>query len=439
MLAKLCSNLAKHNPTLAECVEVAQKLAPGVRVTLKTGLPAAGILAGEESTATEPLNVLLLTTSRDSEFSSELTRACNNVIIDCATWTLMSMLTPVCTSFKRAEATKYLDKYKLYLAEDGTTISLYYKNGIRLGTNNGFDVSHITRFGETTWAEALCELLTGKPKLEGAQLVLDNFFPTAESRNVCYVLGVRHHHFNLLESDPQRVWFITAYDLTTQEEVTCPVPLPRQQLIECSVKDCLVRCNGALAAYKQSGRKTHFYGVVFRGKGLPAECEKHSNMFLESNLMQYVRKTIYDFGNVPVLPKPSTPYQRCIFVTLRGLLTTPTKREEFTAWFPGLPHESFVNFIRVLAISTLIIMGGGTPVNKDEVVLKMASINSAHLLKYIDYQDANAESLVADYFYQAHHMKTYYAYAINKGLPNVEPAVVKKKIGQPRQKPAKKA
>lgn len=435
MLANLCNELAQLNPSLDGCVAVVESLAPGVRVTLKTNLPAAGILGKEGG---EPLNVLLLTTTRTSDFTSELTRACNGVIIDCATWTILSMLSPVCTTFKRAEAAKNLAKYTLYLAEDGTTVSLYYKNGIRLATNNGFDVSHLTRFGETTWAEALCELLTGKPKLEGAQLVIDNFFPTEESRKVCYVLGVRHHHFCLLESDPQRVWFLTAYNLTTCEEVDCPVPLPRQEQVQISVKECLSLCNNALSTYKQSGRKTHFYGVVFRGKDLPDDCKKYSNMFLESSLMQYIRKTIYDFGDVPVLPKPITPYQRCIFVTLRGLLAPPAKRIDFMAWFPNLPHANFSAFIRLLSISTLIIMGGGKPVNKDEVVLKMASINSAHLLRHIDYRDENAESLVADYFYQTQHMKTYYAYAINRGLPNVELPPQSTRPVQQNNRPKKK-
>lgn len=94
----------------------------------------------------------------------------------------------------------------IYKLNDGTIVSLYYKNGWHIATINGYDVSSFYWFGNKTYSELLFELIS-KYKLEVniTDNVLD--FPTL-NKEYCYTIGFTHKDFHP-HTTTESVWNIS--------------------------------------------------------------------------------------------------------------------------------------------------------------------------------------------------------------------------------------
>ncbi len=397
-LLDLCNKLKEQSPILSSLQKLMETLAPGIKSSVR--------LDSHLLQMTVPFG--------SNKLSSELSRQCHGVVICCQTWTILSMLTPQFNvNCKKADILANFAEYNFYAAVDGSLMSVYWNDGLKLSTSNGHDVSAMCRFGDTSYLQALCQLL-GKTEEETTAF----FFPDEQSHRRCYVVCMRHHAFQLLVADPAKLILVCVYDLDTTREMECELELPRHESVPVDTANpaaeysrLLAMCEKAFTRFTENGEC--FYGVIMRSKTLPIEYASCANILLESKLMTTVRKHIYDIRSRASSISPKTPQELCLFVSLRAFLNH-RGAGEFARLFPALPLTEYIKLTNALNI-TICGLINNTPV--DEQGVKFMSIARAvftHLAPLVRGKCPNLSSIVQDQLTNPVMMVIYYNYWLHQ-------------------------
>jgi hypothetical protein len=396
-LVDLCNRLKESRPAASSLYKTVQALAPNIKVSVYT---------------TDDGALLQMTVAYGKKITTELERQCHGVVIDTQTWQVLSMLTPQFNAnYKKADLLANFSKFSFQKAMDGSLLSVYWNDGLKISSSNGYDVSMMCRFGETNYHTALCELLNKTPE-EATAL----FFPDEDSRRKCHVVCLRHHHFQLLEKDPPRLVHIASFDLDTTQEVTCEFGLPRHETIEintgtpeASFSRLVKMCNDAYKSFNLTGECV--YGVIMRSKTLPVEYVSCSNILIESSLMRVVRKHIYDVksqAKTRILPKAPTPVQLCLFVSLRAFLNG--SGDEFGRLFPALPLTEYHKLTGDLTSAIRDILTGNTVTEKGPGFMSIAQAVANHLAPLVRGRCPDLDSIIHNQLVNIGMMGVYYTY-----------------------------
>lgn len=231
--------------------------------------------------------------------------------------------------------------YKVYKISDGTLLNLYYNNGWKFGTTNGWDVSNIKWTSTKTFAEMFTELAVGYPEFS-----LDSL-----DKSKSYVIGMRHHSIHPLTRDPQKLWMIQSNDLvalnagadysaTVGHE---DIGLPHQEPLDLrsyDIKQLYQDNREAAAEYFKSGAV--WYGfIVVRNNSAAA--------IFDSNLLSSIRKYIY------FLPKKTEISLN--FMLLRSYLSY-NSRKELLSLFPQFSdrYDKFGKMISDIVFNVLMCL-----------------------------------------------------------------------------------
>lgn len=290
---------------------------------------------------------VILTSNRlGANFSRQLTRECNGVILEFSTWKVVAIPTGMIKpKFKIANVIKNLNKYVVKPIYDGTTICLYWYEATEkwcLGTTNGYDVSNLKWMGSLTYFEAFTEITK----------LYSRFSMDSLDKSRCYIIGFRHWSFHPLLTDVQQAWHIATYDIAAINSHGCRVQplivnigIPKQSTtIDTSTasprkkiawmqeknKNALAVYINSLRAVEQ-GRATHpiiHYGFILTNSTMGAE----SNIMMESSLLATIRSTVYNI--------PSTGYCKALGVHAENKL-------EFIILRAYLGYNTQIKFINL--------------------------------------------------------------------------------------------
>jgi hypothetical protein len=158
--------------------------------------------------------ILLSTNKKYGDLTSELARQLNGMVLQYPGWKVLSVPSPMLNyKFKQSDVVKNLSNYDIFPVVDGTVVTLYWydvENKWKLSTTNGYDVTDFKWLTSKTYFEAFMELAAGYPEFSLARL----------DTNCCYTIGIRHHDFQPLLADPQRIWFIRSCNVSLLNNIT---------------------------------------------------------------------------------------------------------------------------------------------------------------------------------------------------------------------------
>lgn len=189
------------------------------------------------------------------------------------------------------------DMYTVYEAQDGTIINLYFYGGDWvISTTRGFHMNDMVWDGNRTFKQ----IVTG---------ILDTLgltwqqFTSYLSKTSCYTFGFRHKEIQKFQPAGElscKIWFVQSVELDETSpnylwvNDTSPIgliagqkkiakPMQIQELYRIAVN--------SLDNYFKHGEIC--YGFILRSNNF--ECtELHSDLFVESKLMQNIKKSWYD-------------------------------------------------------------------------------------------------------------------------------------------------
>ena len=269
---------------------------------------------------------VLLTTirSQTTDYSRELVRQCNGVILEFPTWKVLAVPSQAFNpNFRVADVKKNFSQYSVYEIKDGSTVTLYwYGNNLtdgawRMSSANGFDVGGYQWLGKSTYMMALQSLTGMYPDFSFDRL----------DKTKSYTIGFRHADFHPLATDPSKIWLIQACDLMSLKPVDVNIGIPLQTTVVTTYDAMIEKNISAMTKYMTSEQHIH-YGYVLRGN-----CGASSDIVLESELLKRIRQMVYN------LPKkripnaaPITPDTRIEYIVLRAYLSS--QRIVFTNLFP---------------------------------------------------------------------------------------------------------
>jgi len=274
--------------------------------------------------------VLLRNASQNIDLRTEIARHCNGMIVDLEGRKIVSLPpAKLCNKFDLKKVIKSLDKYRAYLAKDGSVVTIYFdaeESSWKISSAQGFDVTNMNWLGESTFGQALAECLAAVP----------GFSFGALDKNRCYSVGFSHPDFhpNCPRLD---LWFVQSVNLAGLNEggelashvsYTHDI-LPAQREIEVTLP-LLEACESALGDHLRDPSAVPIYGIVFRG-----QCGAFSDLLHESTLMTALRRLIYNMPKSQWLPK--TPSKRISYAILRAALTQD--RWTFLNLFPQYSEE----------------------------------------------------------------------------------------------------
>jgi hypothetical protein len=201
---------------------------------------------------------------------------------------------------------------------DGTVVGLYYYNNRWvLSTSKGYDMNEVKWEGKTY--QSLFEEC-----LQKYGMTWDDFTGQLNTSN-CYSFGFSNPHMHKFSTELQ-IWFISSVCLNQKSNVylwtslTSPIQsIPPQEKVE-SVENLeyLYRTvKKALSSYIKD-RNNACLGFILRSVNYN-ETGDHSDLIIESSLMQYVRKIWYDQALVTTCK--NYEYDRNLYASLNAYLT----------------------------------------------------------------------------------------------------------------------
>ena len=255
-----------------------------------------------------------------NKFSNVLSREANGLVLDMKTW--QPLVYPIPTMIhivNKAIVNKHLatGKYRIFHAEDGTRVNLYYwQNKWIISTNKNFEMNNVKWNGTKTYQELLTECLDKvyKPltNQEDKQAKQDNkqdseqnpeetkvtswdsFIPTLDT-NCCYTFGFKHpiiHPFYGGDQPKYDMWFIRSVKLDNLAVSETFDSLRKQKLLEEPINDISTLFKRAKSAMDNWMVKREVnYGYILQSDSDLAE---YSNIFVESTLMKTIRKLQYE-------------------------------------------------------------------------------------------------------------------------------------------------
>lgn len=222
---------------------------------------------------------------------------CNGLILELGTWKpIMVPCRNMRFNIDTKESNKYLSQglYKIYEAEDGTCFNMYYyDNEWCISTSNGYYMNNV-KWETLTFQEIITDCLSFM------NLTWDQFINSLDKSH-CYSMGFRHEKYHKFR--PQnKVWFIQSVNLDSKSDnylwvnETSPcssISTQNTYLTEVSnLKQLYKNASTALEDYIHNNLDI-CYGYILRSTSLETT-GNHSDLFIESSLMKFIRTTWYD-------------------------------------------------------------------------------------------------------------------------------------------------
>lgn len=367
----------------------------------------------DEDCETEPVlptfRVLLNAKRQGADYSKQLSNQCNGVILSYPTWDILAMPPKKFNPRFRLKDVN-LEDYKVFEIKDGTCCTLYYSSGWTMGSANGFDVSDYRWMGETTYLDALSEVLNSYPEFSFDKL----------DKTKSYTIGFRHHSFHPLIADPQSAWFVQSYDQVTGTISTdTDIGIPIQSPVVITMEVLTEKNTTAMANYlttERTGVPVIHYGYFLRTSGTT------SDLMVESELLKQVRCMIYN------LPKGKygtvlTHQNRLEYTVLRAYLSLGTKFT-FINLFPQFKTQYCVydEFFKKLVAQVITIMRTRKSVVKtlqtsqgqtaaELKIAKLANCLVSHIetYEYINAMDSQGINIITDFITDKHYLDLYHA------------------------------
>jgi hypothetical protein len=301
-----------------------------------------------------------------TKITNNYVQECNGLILSMDDWKPL-VVPPKSMRFNidNDESNKYLHQglYHIYYAEDGTCFNMYYFNDKWvISTVSGYDMNDVMWFGRT-YLDIIKECL--KP----LGLTWESFTMQLDKTR-CYSFGFKHPQFHKFfegsldehkEPSPvYKIWFIQSVDL----DPTSPSYLWASD--KCSIdgikgqRICTFMINSLRDLYKialnsaNDYLSTNFpcYGFILRSVNYTVT-GFHSDLFIESHLMQLIRRAWYD-SNVLETAK-TNEWNVETMVTLSAFLDVKN-RNIFAALFPQYKkyftaYSTLVNLVTASAVA----------------------------------------------------------------------------------------
>lgn len=282
------------------------------------------------------------------------TQECNGLILEIGTWRPL-VVPPRSLRFNidtdKANQFLHQSMYTIYEAQDGTLINLYYwQSNWVISTSRGYQMNDVAWDNGQTFQQIVSSIL-GTLGLTWQQ------FTSYLSPSCCYTFGFRHkeiHKFQPKNESPSKIWFVQSVELDENSpgylwvNDSSPIGLiPGQKRIVSpnQIQDLYRAASNALKQYLDKGEIC--YGFILRSNNF--ECtELHSDLFIESKLMHYIKKTWYDNNIIVHCSKNKIP--KTLFICIKAFLY---RDEEFLALFPAYKslfswlEEAMYQLIRV--------------------------------------------------------------------------------------------
>jgi len=327
---------------------------------------------------------------------------CNGLVLELNTWRpLVVPARGLRNNIDTAVSNKFLHAglYHIYEATDGTCFNMYYLDRWIISTARGHTMNDMYWSNLATYQTLINECLKS--------IGLDwNSFCSQLDTSYCYTFGFRHplmHKFNEGNNvDFYRIWFIQS--VCTNPELNnylwsndqSPIAIISNQKIYDvpvnNLKDLYKLASSALENYIEN--KQVCYGFILRSAN-PNATKQHSDLFIESNLMRFIRKTWYD--NELISSCHERNWDKLTVILLHSYLDTPNY-ETFTVLFPQFSrHLAVISEFIQAVVNALVSSQFGAEVNdslvselsecfKNDVSLSLANMSEQDVRKvFYDY------------------------------------------------------
>ncbi len=227
-------------------------------------------------------------------------RECNGLILDLDGNPLVVPPRSLKYNIDTTTANKFIHQglYHIYKVEDGTSFNLYYRNKWTISTMRGYDMNNVKWGNSATYQEIICECL------DQIGLTWENFIDKLNPSH-CYSFGFKHPHMHKFregkDCEIYKIWFIQSVvtdnkhnDFLWANNI-CPIAIiPSQEMHSnavANIRDLYKKSADSLKSFAETGEVC--YGFILRSVNVEVT-NNHSDLFIESSLMRYIRKFCYD-------------------------------------------------------------------------------------------------------------------------------------------------
>ena len=213
-----------------------------------------------------------------------------------------------------------INNYTVYPIIDGTVINAYYYDDAwQFGTTRAFDIMPYTFVNDIKYRDAIHEVM------QGAKLELDSLDTTC-----CYTFIFRHPLLHPLKQDPQNMWYVGGYKLTTGEPLADnPTSLKMQMPLDEQVSLGVLenKCRKSVVQYNKFGEIN--YGYILRNRD-----PQYGDIIVQSELHKLVQEMVYDMpkSTYGIIDDVNTP----AYLALKSLLKGSGKL--YQKLFPQYAH-----------------------------------------------------------------------------------------------------
>ena len=273
-----------------------------------------------------PTGRMVFYTSKNQRFADadKLKLECNGLVFD--TVNMKPLVIPTLTYRSNVDANivnanLVNNLYDVLLIEDGTVINLYWwspTNTWCISTARSFDLTD-KNWGSLTYKEIIQKILGYDEQ---------KFYDSLD-KSLSYTFGIKTedmHPFREGKNDPiNKIWFIQSANLETHEisfEFPNNLNIPEQTTINMNLHDIKMLYNDlnqSLNDFIHEPSVHPLYGYMLRSKD-PSKTGSHSNIVLESSLLQKIRQ-LYYHSSLSIHAQ-EMKYEKDIYITIYSYLDT---------------------------------------------------------------------------------------------------------------------
>ena len=255
---------------------------------------------GIRTLITDGVIIFSLTHSTKNTEMNIYKRECNGLILTHDGFPLVVPPRSLKYNIDASIANKYIHQglYHIYKVEDGTSFNLYYRGKWTISTMRGYDMNNVKWGNSATYQDIISECL------EKIGLTWELFVEKLNI-NCCYSFGFKHPHMHKFregkDTDIYKLWFIQSVITDPDHEnylwanTTCPIAIiPSQELhtnVISNISELYTAAAGSLKTFQETSDVC--YGFILRSVNVEVT-NTHSDLFIESSLMRYIRKFCYD-------------------------------------------------------------------------------------------------------------------------------------------------
>ena len=410
---------------------------------------------------------IIITSRREYQGPRTRFNVMSGVVIKYPEWKVISIM----PELPQAEIDlKYIrenyDDYVAFPCRDATTATLYYDNSAwRVSTYNGLDVSDHTWLGATTYMEAIRELCAKHEAFSW-----DRLQKTRE-----YTVMFHHQYFHTFMGEKPCIELVQVVDLANLGRgviLSDDIGLPHLNQCEISLDQILAKRDSSIADFRKDN-ENRCYGYVLRHKSTltnpmiaaaasaasasaaaaaaadqPRQQAKNGgnkgngsasnrsnatpqwlsatrdanacDYIIESRLMLFIRRTIYDLPRGPAAPvKLMTPDERISYYCLRAFLGKPDICTIFMILFPQYKDKydecnTLITNLRGKLVAAIGCNGGdtatGRPKGFDPINVIAASLYDGLIQHKLNINSSQTASIIDDYIRNPDNLLMFHAY-----------------------------